>query len=177
MSPRTAGSSTRRAGSSGKTDGKAGARRTTGQRSVADRHRAWLQLVDTDGPFLAVPPLKRVWTEGMPQLGRERLDALRDAKPAFEKAYDDLSALPVGDEGREAALAAYRTYAPIPAVAAVPGRQVPCGWCGAPRDDPGAGAGAEMVLCHVPTPGLGTVPGRRVAAGRRPDRGPHRRNR
>lgn len=75
--------------------------------SVADRHRAWLQLVDTDGPFLAVPPLKRVWSTGMPQLNGDRLEALRGAKPEFEKAYDELS---VGDPQSDpaAALAAYR---------------------------------------------------------------------
>ena len=37
-------------------------------KSAADLHRAWLELVDTEGPFLAIPPLKRVWPEGMPQL-------------------------------------------------------------------------------------------------------------
>ena len=60
-------------------------RRPTG----ADLHRAWLELVDTDGPFLAVPALKRVWPTGMPQprTGKE-LAALRDARPAFEKAWD-----------------------------------------------------------------------------------------
>ena len=36
--------------------------------SAADMHRSWLELVDTEGPFLAIPPLKRVWPEGMPGL-------------------------------------------------------------------------------------------------------------
>lgn len=36
-------------------------RRTVpGSSSAADQHRAWLELVDSDGPFLAVPALKRV---------------------------------------------------------------------------------------------------------------------
>jgi len=34
--------------------------------SVAETHRRWLELVDTDGPFLAVPPLKEVWPQGVP---------------------------------------------------------------------------------------------------------------
>ena len=33
----------------------------------AELHRLWLELVDADGPFLAVPALKRVWPQGMPQ--------------------------------------------------------------------------------------------------------------
>lgn len=81
-------------------------RRTSTATSVADRHRAWLQLVDTEGPFLAVPPLKRVWSTGMPQLEPDRLEALREAKPAFERAYDAVSAT-LGDGGPEA-VAAYR---------------------------------------------------------------------
>ena len=35
-------------------------------KSAADLHRAWLELVDTEGPFLAIPPLKRVWPNGIP---------------------------------------------------------------------------------------------------------------
>jgi hypothetical protein len=56
--------------------------------STADLHRAWLELVDADGPFLSVPVLKRAWSTGMPAPGSAELDALRDAKPAFEKAWD-----------------------------------------------------------------------------------------
>jgi len=51
-------------------------------------HRAWLELVDADGPFLAVPALKRVWPQGMPQPAGKELAAVRDARPAFEKAWD-----------------------------------------------------------------------------------------
>ena len=43
--------------------------------SASDLHRQWLELVDTDGPFLAIPPLKRVWPQGMPALPDERKDA------------------------------------------------------------------------------------------------------
>ena len=41
--------------------------RTDPAPSGAELHRAWLELVDTDGPFLAVPVLKRAWPQGMPQ--------------------------------------------------------------------------------------------------------------
>ncbi|MCZ4506738.1 SAM-dependent DNA methyltransferase [Streptomyces sp. ActVer] len=58
-------------------------------RSAADLHRAWLELVDADGPFLSVPALKRVWPQGMPQLGTDQVALLKEAKPAFEKAWED----------------------------------------------------------------------------------------
>jgi hypothetical protein len=57
--------------------------------SAADLHRAWLELVDADGPFLSVPVLKRAWPTGMLPPESGRLDALRDEKPKFEKAWDD----------------------------------------------------------------------------------------
>ena len=56
--------------------------------SGADLHRSWLDLVDADGPFLSVPVLKRAWPTGMLPPGEGELHALRDAKPAFEKAWD-----------------------------------------------------------------------------------------
>ncbi len=55
----------------------------------ADLHRRWLELVDTDGPFLAVPALKRVWPQGMPQPSKDTIAALKDAKLAFEKAWEN----------------------------------------------------------------------------------------
>ncbi|OLR89929.1 Eco57I restriction-modification methylase domain-containing protein [Actinokineospora bangkokensis] len=55
----------------------------------AELHRRWLELVDTDGPFLAVPALKRVWPQGMPRPDADAVAALKDAKPAFEKAWED----------------------------------------------------------------------------------------
>lgn len=72
--------------------------------TTADLHRAWLELVDTDGPFLAVPALERVYPQGIPQPEARALDAVKDAKPAFEKAWENW------DEHREdeAALALYR---------------------------------------------------------------------
>jgi hypothetical protein len=82
--------------------------RRTGPPSVADQHRAWLELVDTDGPFLAVPALKRAWPTGMPPPDKRELATLKDAKPAFEKAWDnwdtnreDPSALDLYREARD----------------------------------------------------------------------------
>ncbi|MEU0947053.1 DNA methyltransferase, partial [Streptomyces canus] len=57
--------------------------------TAAGLHRAWLELVDIDGPFLAVPALERVWPQGIPQPNTRALDALKDAKPAFEKAWEN----------------------------------------------------------------------------------------
>ncbi|MBT3158808.1 SAM-dependent DNA methyltransferase [Streptomyces sp. CHA1] len=72
--------------------------------TAADLHRAWLELVDSDGPFLAVPALERVYREGIPQPDSRALDAIKDAKPAFEKAWENWDEYP----GEEAALALYR---------------------------------------------------------------------
>ena len=57
-------------------------------KSGRDQHRAWLELVDTDGPFLAVPPLVRVWGQGMPPLDDAAKAAMTDAKPEFDRAWD-----------------------------------------------------------------------------------------
>lgn len=77
--------------------------------TAAELHRRWLELVDTDGPFLAVPPLKRVWPQGMPALHLDAKAVLVEAKPAFEKAWeawdrnrDDDAALPPYRAAREA---------------------------------------------------------------------------
>ncbi|MEY9935412.1 hypothetical protein ABH926_010094 [Catenulispora sp. GP43] len=51
-------------------------------------HRNWLELVDRDGPFIAVPALKRVWPQGMPQPKDATLAVLKDSKAAFEKAWE-----------------------------------------------------------------------------------------
>ena len=86
-----------------------GPNRRIGPPSAADQHRAWLELVDTDGPFLAVPALKRGWPTGMLPPDKRELAALKDAKPAFEKAWDnwdtnrdDPSALDLYLEARDA---------------------------------------------------------------------------
>jgi hypothetical protein len=72
--------------------------------TAAGLHRAWLELVDADGPFLAVPALERVYPQGIPQPDSRALDAIKDAKPAFEKAWENWDEHP----GDEAALALYR---------------------------------------------------------------------
>ncbi|MGZ8750313.1 MAG: SAM-dependent DNA methyltransferase, partial [Pseudonocardia sp.] len=71
-------------------------------RTVAEQHRAWLALVDQEGPFLAIPPLKRVWPQGMQPLPDPARVRLVDAKPAFEKAWD------AWDRDNEGAVPAYR---------------------------------------------------------------------
>lgn len=68
-------------------------------------HRDWLELVDRDGPFVAIPALKRVWPQGMPQLGESSKAALRDAKPDFDRAWDTWSKSPADDD---AAVGSYR---------------------------------------------------------------------
>ncbi|MFJ5228852.1 Eco57I restriction-modification methylase domain-containing protein [Kitasatospora sp. NPDC088391] len=72
--------------------------------TAADLHRGWLELVDTEGPFLAVPALERVYPQGIPQPDRRALDAVKDAKPGFEKAWENWDENP----GDEAALDLYR---------------------------------------------------------------------
>jgi hypothetical protein len=57
--------------------------------SASDLHRQWLELVDTDGPFLAIPPLKRVWPQGMPPLSDERKETLSYARKDFENAWEN----------------------------------------------------------------------------------------
>lgn len=57
-------------------------------KNAAELHRAWLELVDTEGPFLAIPPLKRVWPEGMPQLADSQKVVLADARRDFESAWE-----------------------------------------------------------------------------------------
>ena len=65
--------------------------------SVTELHRAWLALVDTEGPFLAIPPLKRVWPQGMPALSDDRKTALVDARKDFEAAWERFDRTPDND--------------------------------------------------------------------------------
>jgi hypothetical protein len=65
--------------------------------SVTELHRAWLGLVDTEGPFLAIPPLKRVWPQGMPALDDDRKAALVDARKDFEAAWERFDRAPDSD--------------------------------------------------------------------------------
>ena len=74
-------------------------------RSGRDQHRDWLALVDAQGPFLAIPPLTRVWPQGMPPLDAAAKTALGDAKPAFDAAWDRWDR----QRDAEGAVAAYRT--------------------------------------------------------------------
>jgi hypothetical protein len=72
--------------------------------NVSEVHRQWLELVDTDGPFLAIPPLKRVWPQGMPSLSDERKDTLNYARKDFESAWENFDRA----GGGESALDTYR---------------------------------------------------------------------
>ena len=75
--------------------------RTPRQRSTpnaSELHRAWLDLVDTDGPFLAIAPLKRVWPQGMPALDNTRKEALLYARKDFEVAWETADRA-IGDAG------------------------------------------------------------------------------
>ena len=58
------------------------------QPTTAELHRRWLQLVDTDGPFLSIPVLKRVYPQGISTLATDILSDLKAAKDPFEKAWD-----------------------------------------------------------------------------------------
>ena len=68
--------------------------------NATDQHRAWFDLAAPDGPFLAIPPLKRVWPQGMPSLDDERKTALVDARKDFEGAWEQLDQAPDADEVR-----------------------------------------------------------------------------
>ena len=68
---------------SGRSSGQSGGRST-----AAQSHREWLTLVDREGPFLAVPPLARLYSTGIPAIPPGAKEALRDAKPAFDRAWD-----------------------------------------------------------------------------------------
>ncbi|WP_243891000.1 hypothetical protein [Cellulomonas dongxiuzhuiae] len=81
--------------------------------SAAELHRRWLELVDTDGPFLAVPALKRVWPQGVPQLPQPSRAALSDAKSAFEQAWDDWDKHPSGPTLAEALRSARDIWAAV----------------------------------------------------------------
>ena len=81
--------------------GRASGRGAPGGSSAAQQHRQWLELVDTEGPFLSVPAVTEIYPQGMPGLKRDCREALRAAKPAFDRAWD------AWDKDREA-LAGYR---------------------------------------------------------------------
>ena len=81
--------------------GRASGRGAPGGNSAAQQHRQWLELVDTEGPFLSVPAITELYPQGMPGLKRDCREALRTAKPAFDRAWD------AWDKNRET-LAGYR---------------------------------------------------------------------
>ena len=68
--------------------GAQGGSRSGARNNPAQSHRKWLTLVDREGPFLAVPPLARLYSTGIPAISSGAKEALRDAKPAFNRAWD-----------------------------------------------------------------------------------------
>ncbi|MBK9476354.1 MAG: SAM-dependent DNA methyltransferase [Tetrasphaera sp.] len=78
--------------------------RTPQPRTAREQHRAWLELVDTEGPFLALPVLTRVWKQGITPMEPSAKAALVAAKPAFDAAWDRWDRA----RGDEPVLAAYR---------------------------------------------------------------------
>ena len=108
MSPRTPASKGRAGGrGNGGRSGRAGrgsGGATPGGRGAAQQHRQWLELVDTEGPFLSVPVLTGLYPQGIPGLSRECREALRAAKPAFDRAWDAWDV----DRDSNSALVSYR---------------------------------------------------------------------
>ena len=106
MSPRTPASKGRtrsRTADRGAAGAGGADRGASGGRSTAQQHRAWLGLVDTEGPFLSVPVLTGLYPQGIPGLSRERREVLRAAKPALDRAWDAWDA----DRDSETDLASY----------------------------------------------------------------------
>ena len=104
MSPRTPASKGRTRGRTTGRGAGGASRSASGGRTPAQQHRAWLGLVDTEGPFLSVPVLTGLYPQGMPGLSRERREVLRAAKPALDRAWDAWDA----DRDSASTLAAYR---------------------------------------------------------------------
>lgn len=88
------------------------ARRSSGP-TATELHRAWLELVDTDGPFIAVPALKEVWPQGIPPLADDARVALAEAKPAFDKAWDTWDRWPDEEASRATYAAARDAWAKV----------------------------------------------------------------
>lgn len=78
-------------------------RRST--RSVREAHRAWLELVDTEGPFIALPVLTKAFGSGIPHLEAGKKLALTAAKPVFDRARDAFDEA----KDKDSALPAYRS--------------------------------------------------------------------
>ncbi|AKL74010.1 Methyltransferase domain [Actinobacteria bacterium IMCC26256] len=70
--------------------------------SPSELHRRWLELVDIEGPFLAIPPLKRVWPSGIPNFRAnhpERFEILSSARKEFETAWEAFDREPESASG------------------------------------------------------------------------------
>lgn len=84
--------------------------------NATDLHRQWLELVDTEGPFLAIPPLKRVWPNGIPDFRSthpDRFEILADARKEFEVAWEALDRHPENEKQVDAYRAARDTWVQV----------------------------------------------------------------
>lgn len=74
-------------------------------RNVAELHREWLALFDLEGPFLAVPVLKRVWPNAIPDFKSthpDRVELLNDARRTFEAAWEAADRQPADKKQQDA---------------------------------------------------------------------------
>lgn len=68
------------------------------RQSAFELHREWLELVDTDGPFVAAPVLAKVFNNGIGAVvesGSSAYDALKSAHQAFGAAWDRFDKIPM----------------------------------------------------------------------------------
>lgn len=68
-----------------------------------DMHREWLELVDSDGPFIAAPVLAQVYNNGMGSVFEQRLAAYDTFKKSYQKffsAWDDFDKSAGTDDDR-----------------------------------------------------------------------------
>ncbi len=75
-------------------------RRNRPATDASELHRQWLELVDSEGPFLAIPPLRRVWPNGIPAFRSshpDRFQVLADARKEFEGAWEAFDRDPEND--------------------------------------------------------------------------------
>jgi methylase of polypeptide subunit release factors len=69
--------------------------------NAAELHRQWLTLFDIEGPFLAVPALKKVWPNGIPDYRSNNptgFDVFTGLKRDFEAAWESLDRNPDSDD-------------------------------------------------------------------------------
>lgn len=78
--------------------------------TIFEQHRAWLELVDTDGPFIAAPILAKVFNNGIGSVftgGDTSYDAFKAGLTQFISAWDYYDCLPLDSISDET----YQKYA------------------------------------------------------------------